>query len=101
VPSRNGAGPGLELLVYRPLFSGPGVERIEPLAFQRPAPEIELAHADAQARGIATGDAVTLGANGSSRALRASVSRKLRPGVARIAAEHARGLGSHVEVTKA
>ena len=100
-PSRNGAGQGLELLVYRPLFSGPGVERVEPLAFQRPAPEIELAHADAQARGIASGDAVTVGLNGSSRALRASVSRRLRPGVARIAAEHARGLGPTVEVTKA
>ncbi len=99
--STNGAGPGLELVVYRPLFSGPGVERVESLAFQRPAPEIELAHADAQARGIATGDTVTVGLNGSGRALRAAVRRKLRPGVARIAAEHADGLGSHVEVTKA
>ncbi len=45
------AGPGLRLLTYRPLFSGPAVERTPELAFQRPDGEIELARADARARG--------------------------------------------------
>ena len=51
---------GLHLVCYKPLFSGPAVERIEELQFQRPSAEVELARADATARGIANGDTVTL-----------------------------------------
>ena len=39
---RTGKGKGLRLLTYRPLFSGPAVERVSELQFQRPGPEIEL-----------------------------------------------------------
>jgi predicted molibdopterin-dependent oxidoreductase YjgC len=92
---------GLELLTYRSAFSGAAVERMPQLQFQRPLPEIELAHADARKRGIATGDAVLVGANGSSRELRARVNRRLRPGVARVAQDHAAGLDVRVEVSKA
>jgi anaerobic selenocysteine-containing dehydrogenase len=100
-PPSASPGAGLQLVSYRPLFSGPAVERIEELAFQRPAPEVELAWEDAEARSVVNGDLVTVGSNGSSRELRARVSRKLRAGVVRIPDEHAQGLGRTVEVTKA
>ena len=46
----------LQLQRYRPLFSGPAVERVPELQFQRPEPEVELALDDAERRQIATGD---------------------------------------------
>ena len=36
------AGGGLRLVCYKPLFSGPAVERVEELQFQRPQAEVEL-----------------------------------------------------------
>ena len=95
------AGPGLELVRYRSLFSGAAVERIPQLQFQRPAPEVELAYEDAATREIGPGAAVRVSSNGTSRELRATVSRKLRPGVVRIASEHAEGLTDRVQVEKA
>ncbi len=44
---------GLHLVAYKPLFSGPAVERVPELQFQRPQPEVELPRADARAMGIA------------------------------------------------
>jgi NADH-quinone oxidoreductase subunit G len=96
----NGTGPGIRLLTYRSAFSGPGVERVEALAFQRPALEVELSHEDAQARGIATGEVVAVRSNGTTRELRARINRRLRTGVVRIADENATGLEARVEVTK-
>jgi NADH-quinone oxidoreductase subunit G len=95
------SGSGLELVRYRPLFSGPAVERIEQLEFQRPAAEVELAWEDAEARGIATGDVVSVQSNGTSRELRAQVNRGLMAGVVRIAADHAEGLGAPLSITPA
>ncbi|MDQ3856836.1 MAG: molybdopterin-dependent oxidoreductase, partial [Actinomycetota bacterium] len=92
---------GLELVTYRPLFSGPGVERISALAFQRPRREIELAADDAAQTGIATGDVVAVSSNGTSTLVSARVNRRLRAGVARMAHEHARELAARVEVAKA
>ncbi len=94
-------GGGLQLLRFRSAFSGAAVERMPQLQFQRPEPELELAHADAQARGIANGDLVVVGENGTSRELRARVNRRLRPGVVRLAEDHAVGLGETVEVRPA
>jgi len=94
----NGKGAGLTLVTFHPLFSGPGVERIEPLAFQRPPAEIELSRADAERLGVANGQTVSVGTNGTTRELRARVNRRLIEGVARIADEHATGLGERVEV---
>jgi predicted molibdopterin-dependent oxidoreductase YjgC len=88
----------LRLQRYRPLFSGPAVERVPELAFQRPDPEIELSVAEAGRRGISTGDAVLVRSNGTSVELRARVSRRLVDGVARIADEHAGDLHATVEV---
>jgi NADH-quinone oxidoreductase subunit G len=94
------AGEGLELVRYRPLFSGPAVERVPELEFQRPEAEVQLSRPDATDRGIENGDTVTVSHNGTSIELRARVCRGLRDGVVRIAAEHAADLGGRVEVSK-
>jgi NADH-quinone oxidoreductase subunit G len=91
----------LRLLRYRPLFSGPEVERVAELQFQRPAREAALSPEDAERRGIATGDSVTLRSNGTSVELRARVDRRLVTGVVRVADEHAADLHQAVEVVRA
>src|SRR5262249_60265924 len=94
----NGA---LRLQRYQPLFSGPAVERVPELDFQRPGRDVELAPSDAASRGIADGDDVLVRSNGTSVELRARVNRKLVEGVARVADEHAGELHPAVEVVKA
>jgi NADH-quinone oxidoreductase subunit G len=88
----------LQLLRYRPLFSGPQVERVDQLQFLRPEPEAEISPVDAERRGIGTGDTVAVRSNGTSRALRARVNRRLVSGVVRVADEHAGELHATVEV---
>jgi NADH-quinone oxidoreductase subunit G len=101
-PARGTAGGGpLQVLRYRPLFSGPAVARVPELQFQRPVPEIELSATDARTRGIATGDEVAVQSNGTSKLLRARLNRALAAGVVRIAEEHAADLREAVEVSKA
>jgi NADH-quinone oxidoreductase subunit G len=90
----------LRLQRYRPLFSGPAVERVPELQFQRPEREVELAPEDAERRQIASGDTVSVRSNGTSVELRARVSRALPAGTARIADEHAADLHREVEVVK-
>jgi len=85
---------GLRLVCYKPLFSGPAVERVEELQFQRPGAEVALARADAHTRGIRDGDRVTVSHDGASVELRARVSPEIRPGVALVPADHAEGLRS-------
>jgi NADH-quinone oxidoreductase subunit G len=100
-PAKRGAkGKGLRLVTYRPLFSGPAVDRVPELQFQRPQREIELAPKDAKRLGVETGAAVSVRSNGTSVELRARVNRKLVAGVARVAHEHSEGLGTHVEIAK-
>jgi predicted molibdopterin-dependent oxidoreductase YjgC len=91
---------GLRVIAYRPLFSGPAVERTPELQFQRPRGEIELARDDARARGIGPGDAVTVSSNGTSVALRARIGRDLAAGTVRIARDDAEALHAFVEVAK-
>ena len=91
-------GEGLQLVTYKPLFSGPAVERVEELQFQRPPAEVELASADAERRAIRNGDQVTLKGADVTVTLRARVNRKLRVGVVRVANEHAGGLAGNVDV---
>ena len=93
-------GEGLRLVRYRPLFSGPAVERVPELQFQRPVPEVELSPSDAGQRGIAPGETVTVSHNGTSLQLGARITKSLREGIVRIAAEHAGELGGTVEVAK-
>jgi NADH-quinone oxidoreductase subunit G len=91
----------VRLVAYKPLFSGAAVERVAELQFQRPQPELELSADDARRRKLATGDLVTVGANGSAVTLPVRVNRRLRAGIARVALEHANGLGGIVELAKA
>jgi anaerobic selenocysteine-containing dehydrogenase len=76
------------------------VERVRELAFLRPVREVELSAADAERRGISSGDEVSVRSNGTSVELRASVNRRLVAGVARVAEEHAADLHANVEVVK-
>jgi NADH-quinone oxidoreductase subunit G len=103
VPGTVGAatahGGPLRLLRYRPLFSGPAVERVEELQFQRPEPAIELSAHDAEVRGISAGDEVVVRSNGTSVRLRACVDRNLVDGAVRAAEEHVRELEGAVEVS--
>jgi NADH-quinone oxidoreductase subunit G len=99
-PADPGDKGGLLLVRYRPLFSGPAVERIPELQFQRAEAEVELSEQDARARGIAEGEQVTVRSNGTSVTLRARLSRELRRGVVRIAEEHAGELQPHVELAR-
>ncbi len=85
---------------YRPLFSGPLVERVAELQFQRPEREVAISAPDAEKRGIVNGDTVALRSNGTSVELRARVDRGLVEGVARIAEEHAGELHPIVELVK-
>ena len=95
-------GRGLKLVAYRPIFSGPEVERVPELHFQRPGAEVEVSADDADRRGIATGDEVVVTSNGGLRPLvaRARVNKHLMKGVARIPADHAQDLAARVEVRK-
>ncbi len=88
----------LRLVAYKPLFSGAAVERVQELQFQRPRPEVALARADARAKGIRSGDAVTVSSDGHSIELRARLSDDVRRGVALVAAEHAQGLSGSVSL---
>jgi NADH-quinone oxidoreductase subunit G len=93
---------GLELLRYRPLFSGPAVERVPELQFQRPRPEVELSPADASNKGIAPGDLVTLRSGRAAAVqLTARINASIVPGVVRACEEHVRELGTRVEISRA
>ncbi len=100
VPQEPEHGKGLRLVRYRPLFSGPAVERVPELEFQRPLAEVELSEQDAREREIANGDEVTVSSNGTSVALRARLTPELRAGVVRIADQFAGDLQPTVEVSK-
>ena len=98
--TRAARGKGLRLVSYRPLFSGPAVDRVPELEFQRPAAEVELSPADARRLKVKSGQVVKVRSNGTSIELRARVSRQLRAGTVRVPADHARGLGTHVEIAR-
>jgi NADH-quinone oxidoreductase subunit G len=90
----------VQLIRYRPLFSGAAVERVPELQFQRPAAEVELAPKDADRIGIKRGDPVSLRSNGTTVELRAAINKRLKAGVVRIAEEHAGELHPTVEVSR-
>jgi NADH dehydrogenase/NADH:ubiquinone oxidoreductase subunit G len=95
---RSERGSGLRLVAYKPLFSGAAVERTPELEFQKAQPEVQIARADAQSRGIRNGQTVTVSSNGTSVELRARVANDLAAGTVRIAREHAADLHASVEV---
>jgi len=98
---RTGRGGPLRLVRYRPLFSGPAVERVPELQFQRPEPAVELSPGDAEVRGVSSGDLVRVSSNGTSVELRARIDRRLVAGAVRAAEEHVGELQGAVEVSKA
>jgi NADH-quinone oxidoreductase subunit G len=101
VPRQTAKGGPLKLVRYRSLFSGPAVERVPELQFQRPEPVVELSARDASTRQIASGEEVVVRSNGTSVTLRARVNKQLVQGSVRAAEEHVRTLEGAVEVSKA
>ena len=97
-PAQAKRGRGLRLVAYKPLFSGAAVDRTPELQFQRPAAEVEISPADAQARKIRNGQTVTVSSNGTSVELRARIARDLAAGAVRIASDHAGDLHPTVDV---
>jgi len=93
-------GGPLKLVRYRALFSGPAVERVPELQFQRPEPVIELSVRDAEMRHISTGEEVVVRSNGTSIQMRARINRQLVDGAVRAPEEHVRDLQEAVEVSK-
>jgi len=99
-PARTAKGGPLKLVRYRALFSGPVVERVPELQFQRPEPEIELSVRDAEMRHISSGEEVVVRSNGTSVQMRARINRQLVDGAVRASEEHVRELEEAVEVSK-
>jgi NADH dehydrogenase/NADH:ubiquinone oxidoreductase subunit G len=99
VPEPGSKSDGLRLVAYRPLFSGAAVERTPELQFQRPDGELQIAPADAKARGVRDGATVKVSSNGASIELRARIARDLAAGTVRVARDHAGDLHATVEVT--
>jgi NADH-quinone oxidoreductase subunit G len=93
-------GGPLELIRYRALFSGPEVEHVPELSFQRPAAEVEISPEDADRRGISGGDEVIVRSNGTRVTLHARINAALLPGTVRVAAEHCAELARGVEVSR-
>ena len=88
----------MRLIAYKPLFSGPAVDRTPELHFQRPTGEVQIEANDARERGIRNGQQVTVSSNGTSIDLRARIARDLAPGAVRIVRDEATDLHAFVEV---
>ena len=79
------AVPQTVVVGYRELMSGAAVDHTEELHFQRRR-GVEIAHADAESLGVATGDRIEVTHDGHTVTGPALVQRGLRPGVVRLAA---------------
>jgi predicted molibdopterin-dependent oxidoreductase YjgC len=92
---------GTRLVRYRPLFSGPAVERVPKFEFQRPNGDVELSPEQARELGVRGGDVVTVRTNGTSAQLRARIRRGLEAGIVLVAEGAADELvPGEVEVTR-
>jgi NADH-quinone oxidoreductase subunit G len=80
---------GTRLVRYKPLFSGPAVERVQNLQFQRPGAVVELSPEDAAKLGVSNGDDVRVKTNGTSATLRTRIRAGLTTGVVLVPDEHA------------
>jgi NADH-quinone oxidoreductase subunit G len=83
---------GLRLVCYRPLVSGPAVDRVPQLHFQRPDAEVGISRDDARAHGIVDGAEVTVSSNGTSVKLLARLRSDLQPGILLVPEQHAGAL---------
>jgi NADH-quinone oxidoreductase subunit G len=90
------AGEGLRVGTYRDLWAGEVTERNVALRFLAPAQRVELAVADAERLGVATGDEVEVHSNGTSLRARVALRERMLPGTAFLiegtAAENANAL---------
>ena len=83
-------GQGLALVRYRSLFSGPAVERVRQLQFQRPLAEVELSYEDATAAGSSPAPRSRSLERDEPHAPGPGEPAALRKGVVRIPSEHAK-----------
>jgi NADH-quinone oxidoreductase subunit G len=79
------AMPETVVVGYRELMSGAAVDHTPQLQFQRRR-GIEIAHADAERLGLATGERIEVTVDGRTHTGPALVQRRLRPGVVRLPA---------------
>jgi predicted molibdopterin-dependent oxidoreductase YjgC len=80
-----GEMPETVVVGYRELMSGTAVDHTPQLEFQRRR-GIEIAHADAERLGVATGERIEVTVDGHAHTGPALVQRRLRPGVVRMPA---------------
>jgi len=74
-------GSGLLLGTYRDLWAGPITELNPPLKFLQPQQRLEISLADAEGLGLASGDTVRVGQNGSSVEAEVLVKERVPEGV--------------------
>jgi NADH-quinone oxidoreductase subunit G len=72
----------LRLGTYRDLWADEVTERNAALRFLTPAQKVELAPADAERLGVASGDEVDVRSNGTSVRARVAIRERIRPGAA-------------------
>jgi NADH-quinone oxidoreductase subunit G len=75
-----GTGTPLILGTYRDLWAGPVTEHNPPLRFLAPAQTVEVSLADAKQIGVADGDEVTVGSNGTSVTARVAIRERVQAG---------------------
>jgi NADH-quinone oxidoreductase subunit G len=71
----------LALGTYRDLWAGPITELNPPLKFLEPQQRVEMAPADAERLGLASGDEVSIAQNGSSISARVAIRERIAEGV--------------------
>ena len=74
------ASPHLTLGTYRDLWAGPVTEHNPPLRFLAPVQTVELSLADAEKLGVADGDEVTVGSNGTTVSARVALRERVQAG---------------------
>jgi NADH-quinone oxidoreductase subunit G len=105
-PAPGPAQDGLRVGTYRDLWAGDVTERNVALRFLAPAQRVELAVADGERLGLATGDEVEVRSNGTSLRARVALRERMLPGTAFLiegtAAENANALNgaTTVEIAK-
>ena len=79
-PARADANGALLLGTYRDIWSGPVTEHSPALRFLAPTQRLEISPADADRLGLADGDEVTVGSNGTSLHARVAIGERIAEG---------------------
>ena len=91
---------GLRVIRYRPLFSGPVVDRVPEVEFQKADHEVGMNPADARERGVIDGDMVTVNSRGNFHRFKARIVRDLPAGTVRLSTYAEGDLTEFVAVRK-